>query len=626
MRSKILLITDSTYETSVLKKIFAECDISKEFTEPDCIKIIYPYKQEEMQKALTKLRDGDIKSFSTEKKVVKPDGSERWLNITAADTGEGKNNNHNYICVIRDITTEYINKKVVRSISETNKIISECMLKAFPNIKDRLDYTLDKAIKLTESRYGYIYFYDEGKKEVKFHAWSDDIIKDKHINELIYTSLEKTGLLGAAASQRKPVVINDFESANQINIGNTAGHAEIKKYMTVPIFDDDSIVAVAGFANKDSDYTENDVYITTILMSGVWNIYKKEKKEKEAEIFIYHDYLTGIYNRGYFEAEFAGRYNRDYDEYPIAVLVGDVNGLKQYNDTFGHIEGDRALREIAGAIKECLNGGDVLARIGGDEFAILVSQTNEADLKKYIDLIEKAVNNSHTPRINRSLSISFGYGIQRNRKEGIDGLYKEAEAFMYNRKYYNSRSARGNTVNVIMETLFAKSEQEKKHSERVGTICEKISTEMNLDKQSIDRIRVAGLLHDIGKIGIDENILKKIGKLDPKEWEIMKLHSTKGARILENSMEYKDIADIVLAHHEKYDGSGYPKRLKAHDIPLEARIIAVADAFDAMTNNRTYRKKMTNEEALKELNKCSGSHFDPGIVSVFFKVAGNLEV
>ena len=140
---------------------------------------------------------------------------------------------------------------------------------------------------------------------------------------------------------------------------------------------------------------------------------------------------------------------------------------------------------------------------------------------------------------------------------------------------------------------------------------------MNLDSDLIDKIRVAGFLHDIGKIGIDERILNKDGKLDKNEWEIMKLHSAKGAAILLNTFEYREIADFVLFHHERYDGSGYPDGLSGDEIPLASRIIAVADSYDAMTNNRSYRNKMNVEDALFELNKYSGILYDSTIIRTF---------
>ncbi|NCB52412.1 MAG: PAS domain S-box protein [Clostridia bacterium] len=644
---------------------------------------------------------------------------------------------------IRDITNESKQREIINNISETNRIIAQCMMKPFSNIQEQLDYALHEALHLTESRYGYIFFYDEDKKEFSLNHWTAGVMDEcAVIEKQTKYQLDRTGMWGEVVRQRRPIIVNDFDAPNPLIKGCPNGHVEIHKFMSLPIFENDKIVAVIGFANKKTDYSENDVQAMTLLMSGVWiatkrkekeeetenllrqtqamindheavmlivepasgkileansaatkflgyskaellsltttdinlisakearenrlmaynkeqkyftipyrlkngeikivdiysspieynghkvlfsiifDVTKREESKKQNEYMAYHDYLTGLYNRRFFEEEFNRRNGGDDDGYPIAVLMGDVNGLKLYNDTFGHLEGDRALKDVVHRIQKYANSEDVIARIGGDEFAIIKFNTCLQDVKTYLDDIDKQVNYGDENKEGEALTISFGYSIQRKREDTLDALIKEAETFMFNRKYYSSKSARSNTVNVIMDALFTKSEREKNHSERVGLICKTIAEKMQLDRRLIDRIRVAGLLHDIGKIGINEGILNKDGKLDGNEWEIMKLHSAKGARILENTVEFYDIADIVLSHHEHFDGSGYPKGLKGEEIPLASRIICVADAYDAMTNTRSYRKAMSAEEAVKELNKYAGSQFDPEIVSVFVR-------
>jgi len=640
---------------------------------------------------------------------------------------------------IKDITSEYNQQAIINKISEKNRIIAKCMLKPFTNIQEQLDYALREAIRLTDSQYGYAYFYDEKTKEFTLNSWTNGVMDDcSVIDKQTKYHLDKTGLWGEVVRQRKAIIVNDFDMPNKLRKGYPNGHVKIRNFMSIPIFENKKIVAVIGFANKNTDYTKNDIYTMTVLMSGVWIATKKREKEKETELLLertqsminnhnavmlllepssgkiieantaattfygyskdellnmtiqdismlsedvvgklrsqsqykeqkcftfphrlkngetravdvysspinyngnkvlfaiifdvtkreevtrqneylaYHDYLTGIYNRRFFEEEFIRR--NDGDDYPIAIIMGDVNGLKLNNDTFGHLKGDAALKDITNKTKQYINAKDIFARLGGDEFAVLVSNSDENSIRKYMDQVELYVNHNDENKGLNSLTISFGYGIQRKKEDTLDVLMKEAEAFMYNRKYYSSRSTRSKTVNVIMDTLFAKSERERNHSERVGVICEAIATKLQWDRQLIDKIRVAGFLHDIGKIGIEEEILNKNGKLDKNEWEIMKLHPAKGARIFENTVEFKEIADIVLSHHEHYDGTGYPSGLKGKEIPVEARIIAVADAYDAMTNERSYRKAMNTEAAINELSKYSGSQFDPEIVSVF---------
>ena len=330
-----------------------------------------------------------------------------------------------------------------------------------------------------------------------------------------------------------------------------------------------------------------------------------------------HDSLTGLYNRRFFDEEF----NRQVEKklFPIAVILGGINGLKLYNDTYGHLEGDKELIRIGNKTKEFLNSCGICTRYGGDELAILINSRSEEYVKELTRNLEDYVNYSDNYLNNNSLTISFGYSIQRNKDDSQDDLLKEAEAFMNSKKYYNIKSSKSNRIDIIMNTLFEKSIRERDHSERVGRISEAIAIKMNYDEKSVNRIRVSGLLHDIGKIGIDEGILNKKGNLSNSEWEIMKLHTVKGARILDHTIEFREISNIVLSHHERYDGSGYPNGLKGDEIPIEARIITVADAYDAMTEERTYKNLLSHEEAIMELYKYSGIQFDPEIVDVFVK-------
>lgn len=642
---------------------------------------------------------------------------------------------------IRDITNEYRQQETISNMSETNRVIAQCMIKQFSNIQEQLDYALHEAVDLTQSRYGYIYLYDEETKEFTLNSWTNGVMPDCAITDkLTKYQLDKTGLWGEVVRQRRPIIVNDFNIPNPHKKGYPEGHVNIQKFMSLPLFENDKIVAVIGFANKKSDYTDTDIHSMTVLMSGVWIATKRKENEEETkrllrqtqaiindneaviliidpdsgkildangaatrylgytkdellsltsneinlisaqeahnhrqlavkkeqqyftvpyrtksgedkivdiycspieyngrtvlfsiifdvtereevtrqnEYMAYHDYLTGLYNRRFFEEEFERRNSGDTDRYPIAIMMGNINGLKIFNDAFGHAAGDKAIKDIVYRIQQCTGSEDIVARIGGDEFAIIKCNTSRNEMEEFLDNFDSQVNFEDANREMERLTISFGFSIQRKKDDSLDDLMKEAEAFMYNRKYYSSRSARSNTVNVIMDTLFTKSEREKNHSERVGLICAAIAEKMQLDRHVIDRIKVTGFLHDIGKIGIDEEILNKNGKLDSNEWELMKLHSAKGARILENTVEFSEIADIVLSHHEHFNGSGYPKGLIGEEIPLLSRIIAVADAYDAMTNTRSYRKAMSPDEAMNELKKYAGSQFDPEIVSVF---------
>ncbi|UWG98574.1 diguanylate cyclase [Dehalobacter sp. DCM] len=354
-----------------------------------------------------------------------------------------------------------------------------------------------------------------------------------------------------------------------------------------------------------------------LLFSIIFDVSQREEAYKEIAYLNYHDNLTDLYNRRFFEEEFK-RLNVK-RRFPIAVVMGDVNGLKLINDSFGYCIGDNLLKEAAKIIKGAVRADDIVARIGGDEFGIILPNVDELETRALIKRIEEQINKKDEESMTGKpyLSISFGYAVQERPEDSYDKLVKDAERFMYSRKHYDSRSLKSNTINIIMNTLFEKSQREKIHSDRVGDISASIARALGLDEGTVNKIKAAGCLHDIGKIGIPEDILNKQGILDEKEWEIMKSHSERSWRILENTYEFSEISNIVLHHHERWDGDGYPKGIKGEEIPLEARIITVADSYDAMTKERSYGKNISKDEAIEELKRCSQKHFDQRIVDVF---------
>ncbi|MEI6602868.1 MAG: HD-GYP domain-containing protein, partial [Clostridia bacterium] len=209
--------------------------------------------------------------------------------------------------------------------------------------------------------------------------------------------------------------------------------------------------------------------------------------------------------------------------------------------------------------------------------------------------------------------------VREKMTEDINEIFKKAEDEMYKHKLSESMSMRSNMIEIIMSTLFEKSDRELLHSKRVSSLAVSIAEELDLSKDKINQLRTAGLMHDIGKIGIEEKILNKDSSLNDSEWKEIMRHPEIGYRILSSVNEFSEIAELVLSHHERWDGTGYPRGLCGEDICIEARIIALADSFDAMTSDRPYRKAFSEKEAVIEIEKNANKQFDPRISKVLIE-------
>ncbi|PKM90868.1 MAG: diguanylate cyclase [Firmicutes bacterium HGW-Firmicutes-12] len=343
----------------------------------------------------------------------------------------------------------------------------------------------------------------------------------------------------------------------------------------------------------------------------------QEKVQQDKILFLsYHDPLTGLYNRRFMEEQIK-RIDLS-RELPFTVIMGDVNGLKLVNDVFGHEEGDKLLKESAEIITASCRKGDIIARWGGDEFLIFLTRTSLKTAHGIIQRIKKGCERSN--EVNIKLSISLGCAVKYNSQESIQDVIKEAEELMYRQKLMEGQSYRNTIINTMLATMEAKSMETEEHAERLKKICLTIGQEMDLSDKQLDELALLAVLHDIGKIGVKESILQKNGPLNDEEWAEMRKHPEIGYRIAQNTPELAPVAEYILSHHERWDGKGYPRGYTGTAIPKLSRILAVADAYDAMTNDRIYRKSMSQVEAIEELKRNTGTQFDPVVVEVFLKL------
>jgi len=327
------------------------------------------------------------------------------------------------------------------------------------------------------------------------------------------------------------------------------------------------------------------------------------------------DPLTGLFNRRFYEDELKRLDTKR--NLPMTIVMADVNGLKLINDSFGHVMGDELLKKVAKVIKKACRTDDIIARLGGDEFVIILPKTDAFETEKVIKRIKDLSLQEKVGSID--ISISFGYETKNNEEENNQEIFKKAEDHMYTKKLFESPSLRGKTMSAIINTLHEKNKREEAHSHRVSVLCKSMGEVLCLPEHDIEELKTVGLLHDIGKIAINESLLNKTSSLTDDEWKEIKRHPEIGFRILSTVNDMADMAKYVLYHHERWDGKGYPKGLKGEEIPFVSRIITIADAYDAMTSERSYRGALPDELVIAELQRNAGIQFDPELTIVFIK-------
>lgn len=359
---------------------------------------------------------------------------------------------------------------------------------------------------------------------------------------------------------------------------------------------------------------EGDFYVLAVIE----DINERKNAELSMHFLNYHDQLTGCYNRRYYE-----EHVRQMDVsslYPLSLVMIDADGLKLVNDALGHLYGDKLLVSVANTIVDVVENLGKVCRIGGDEFIITLPNTTYEQGVELIHKINNALLNVSVKDF--KITVSSGCATKTNPSQSITDIFSQAEDTMYREKLVNSQMTIQKTLDQVLDVLFERSTFEKTHAQNVLNYCLKMADALHYSNAEKELLMKAAYIHDIGKIGLDVNIINKKGNLIKDELKEVKRHSEVGYRILNSSNHFSDISMIILAHHERWDGKGYPKGLKGKEIPEYARIISIAESYDVLISHDSYKEYMSKSDAFNELLQESGAQFDPELVIKFVETIG----
>lgn len=455
---------------------------------------------------------------------------------------------------------------------------------------------------------------------------------------------------GASASEYKFLFLFIIiTSTIQYGMNHGVGVASISSILILVL---DLIYATDNGVNT---YFENDLILCGVFILSAWILGYYVRIENEHKSKLSHlanmDGLTEVYNHRYFYDKLRLEVDTcKKEERSVSVLLMDIDYFKHYNDIYGHQKGDEVLRKIGYILKNIIGEQGIAARYGGEEFAAILPRIPEQEAIAIAETIrfkiekEKFDGEEHQP--NGKITVSVGISTLPEKAKTAEELIKAADDALYRAKFFNKNRVETyysileelkgdideehidlvSSVKTLISVINAKDRYTYGHSERVMLYSKLLGDKLGLCEKDKKILKYGAYMHDIGKINVDKDILNKRMPLTNEEWEILKEHPASGIKIVKPVKSLKEVVPLILYHHERYDGNGYPTKRKGEEIPYLARILTVVDSFDAMTSNRPYNKRKTYDEAVFELKRCSGTQFDPRIVDAFVEViASNKE-
>jgi diguanylate cyclase (GGDEF)-like protein/putative nucleotidyltransferase with HDIG domain len=479
-------------------------------------------------------------------------------------------------------------------------------------------------------------------EELRFEVLSTELGSAWEVGEKI--PLEGTGTEWVA-KRKKALFEPDLAKHSRFWTGDAHLKQGIRSIVYLPLMvKGEAIGSLVVASSQPNAYTHGQVHLLESLASQIAMPVENSRLYAKAEQRARVDELTGLFNRRHFDERLGEEIDR-HSRYGgmLSLIFLDLDFFKAYNDKHGHLAGDKVLARIGQLIERSIRNIDIAFRYGGDEFAVLLPQSEVDDAFVVAERVRaKIASEMHK----RKLRITTSIGLASWPSDGVtsDELINAADKALYYTKQTGgnrtclvskmlpsltetagissaAEKEASSTIYALAATIEARDPYTYGHSKKVSSYAVALAEAIGLPSKKVTVVSTAALLHDIGKIGIPDEVLNKVGKLEAETWDLIQSHSKLSATIVGHVVSLVSCLPAILHHHERWDGSGYPSGLKGEAIPIEARILAIADAFDAMTSPRPYRQALSYKKVLDELKRCAGTQFDPELVEAFLPIA-----
>jgi diguanylate cyclase (GGDEF)-like protein len=525
------------------------------------------------------------------------------------------------MAIFRDITDRTRMEKKIHSQLVFEKLVAELSSHFVSLHPEQLDSGINYILELTGNFFqadrSYLFqFSADGNTMSNTHEWIREGIIS-YLEDDQNQPVEKTPWWAKLIRAREHVYIADVsklppEAAAEKEVFESQ---QIKSILCVPLVKEATLYGFFGFDSVREKKVWEDYQIAwlKVIAEIVVNALIRHENDNTIRHLSFHDQLTGLYNRHYFVNELQRlEGSRDY---PITIISADLDGLKLINDTLGHGKGDHYLKNSASLLKENLRTSDILARVGGDEFALILPRTSQKTAEMLVERIRRSIEQHNENKTVLPVSISIGLAVNESKALPLEETYNLADSLMYKDKLKRSKEAQSNIVKAMLASLFEREDYYGGNNELEQELCVRLGQKAGLSEKQLADLLLLAQVHDIGMVAVPEGLLNRPESLSDLELENIRQHTERGYRIALASPELAEIADLLLHHHEHWNGSGYPLGLQGKAIPVECRILAVVDTYNAMISGRPNSKVLSHREALAEIKKLAGIRFDPEVVN-----------